>query len=123
MFLKITKVFILVACLASAISFLINLLPSLNNNKWPFSVLFFFGTGTLINFILFKQKSAANDFVVKIMLTSMLRLLLCMIGVFVYSLMYKQTMLSFSFHFITHYLLFTGFEIYYLLRYAKSQQS
>jgi hypothetical protein len=123
MFLKITKVFFLVAVLAAVVSILINLLNivAVYNPYWYASVLFFLSTGLLINYILFNKPTDPKDFVFKIMFTSMLRLLLCMVGVFVYSLIDKPHMISFSVHFMLHYILFTIFEISFLLKYTKSQ--
>jgi hypothetical protein len=123
MFLKITKVFLLVSVLASGISYLINLLgiDKITNSFWYASVLFFLGTGLLINYILFGKPVDPKDFVLKIMFTSMFRLLLCMVGVFIYSLIDKPHMISFSLHFMLHYILFTIFEIAYLLKFTKTQ--
>ena len=123
MFIKITKVFLLASVLAAGVSFLINLIPfeKVQSAFWYVSVLFFLSTGLLINYILFKKQSDPKDFVFKIMFTSMLRLLLCMIGVFIYSKIDKPHMISFSLHFMLHYILFTIFEITYLLKYTKSQ--
>ncbi len=123
MFLKITKVFFLVSVLAGILSFGINLLniEKISNPYWFVSILFFLSTGLLINFILFKKYADPKDFVFKIMFTSMLRLLLCMIGVFIYSLIDKPHMVSFALHFMLHYILFTIFETSYLLKYTKTQ--
>jgi hypothetical protein len=123
MFLKITKVFFLVAVLAAVISILLNLLniDAVFNRYWYVSILFFLGTGLLINYILFGKPADPKDFVMKIMFTSMLRLLMCMIGVFIYSLIDKPHLISFSLHFMLHYILFTIFEISFLLKHTKSQ--
>jgi hypothetical protein len=122
-FAKITKVFILIAVGASVLSLLINLSGWIKvvNPNWYASVLFFLLSGLLINFILFKKQSDPRDFVFKIMATSMLRLLLCMIGVFIYSLIDKPHLVSFALHFMLHYILFTIFEIAYLLKFTKTQ--
>ena len=123
MFLKITKVFFLVAVLAAVVSISIGLLniPAISNPYWYASIIFFLTTGLLINYILFGKPSDPKDFVMKIMLTSMMRLLLCMVGVFIYSLIDKPHMISFALHFMLHYILFTIFEISFLLKYTKSQ--
>ncbi|MGZ4036257.1 MAG: hypothetical protein ACXVPQ_00420 [Bacteroidia bacterium] len=123
MFAKITKVFLIVSVLASAVSLGINCTgwAKITNANWWASVLFFLGTGLLINFILFKGKSDPRDFVFKIMFTSMLRLLLCMVGIFIYSLADKGHIVGFALHFMLHYILFTAFEIAYLLKFTKTQ--
>lgn len=123
MFAKITKVFILVSIIAAAVSVGINFIPwsKVHNNNWWISILFFLSTGLLINWILFGRKSEPRDFVMKIMFTSMLRLLLCMFGILIYSLADKAHIVGFSLHFMLHYILFTIFEITYLLKFTKTQ--
>lgn len=123
MFVKTTKALFLVSLLAIAVSQMFNNLnsPKLFSLYWYYSVVFFFITSLLINFILYRSDSDPRTFIFKIMATSMMRLLLCMVGFFIYSLADKPHMLSFALHFIVHYILFTVFEIAYLLRYTKTK--
>jgi len=123
MFAKIAKVLVLIAAVCCAVSVGINYLnlPKIYNSHWHISVIFFLSTALLINMILFRNQADPRDFTFKIMMTSMLRILLCMIGVFIYSLVNKPALLGFVTHFMSHYILFTVFEIAYLLRYTKSQ--
>ena len=122
MFAKTTKVLFIISLLAIAISQTLN---NLNVAKvfavhWYYSVIFFFLTSLLINFILYNSSSDPKTFIFKIMATSMMRLLLCMIGFFIYSLLDKEHILSFALHFVLHYILFTVFEIAYLLKHTKT---
>jgi hypothetical protein len=111
------------ALLASALSFFLNDLKILGgSDHWFISVLFFFMTALLLNLILFRKDTDPKEFIFKIMITSMLRLLLCMIGVFIYSLVNKAGLRGFVLHFMLHYILFTVFEIAYLLRFAKNNK-
>lgn len=82
--------------------------------------LFFAITTLLINWILTMGEKDSKEFVFKTLAFSMARLLLCMIVVFVYSLINKEQSLSFAVHFMIQYLLFTIFEISFLLKYIKS---
>lgn len=92
-------------------------------NFWYISVLFHIVVSFLLNLVLFGNKAAPADFIFKIMFTSMGRLLLCMVGVFIYSLFEKATFVQFSIHFMLHYIVFAILEIIYLLKFVKLQKS
>ncbi len=123
MFVKALKTLLFVSLLAIAISQVLNNLnsPKVFAGYWYFSVIFFAGAALLINFIFYKSDGDPRTFVFKIMSTSMLRLLLCMIGIFIYSIFDKAHFLSFAIHFGLHYILFTIFEISYLIKYTKTK--
>jgi hypothetical protein len=121
MLLNVTKIMTVAAIVATGLSLLLNNFHILGGAPlWYVSVIFFFLTALLLNLILFKQNTDPKEFVFKIMITSMLRLLLCMIGIFIYSLIDKAGLKGFALHFMLHYILFTVFEIAYLLRFAKT---
>ena len=123
MFAKITRISLVIAAISSGVSLLINAMGfvKITNGNWYASVIFFLLTGLLINYILFGRQSEPKDFAFKIMATSMMRLLLCMIGVFIYSIFDKPHIVGFSLHFMLHYILFTVIEIAYLLKFTKTQ--
>jgi hypothetical protein len=80
----------------------------------------FFALSTLgTNALLTNSDKASKEFVFKTLALSMARLLLCMIVVFVYSLINKEQALAFTCHFMIQYLIFTVFEISFLLKYIK----
>lgn len=80
----------------------------------------FFTLSTLgVNALLTKGDKQSKEFVFKTLAMSMARLLVCMIFVFVYSLINKPQALAFTCHFMIQYLIFTVFEISFLLKYIK----
>ena len=80
----------------------------------------FFALSTLgINALLTKGDKQSKEFVFKTLAMSMARLLVCMIVVFIYTLINKPQALAFTCHFMIQYLLFTVFEITFLLKYIK----
>lgn len=81
--------------------------------------LFFLITTILINMLLTSGEKDSKEFVFKTLAMSMGRLLLCMIFVFVYSLINKPQALAFTVHFMIAYVFFTVFEISFLLKYVK----
>lgn len=88
------------------------------NHFWIPTV--FFALSTLgTNALLTKSDKTSKEFVFKTLALSMARLLVCMIFVFVYSLINKEQALAFTCHFMIQYLIFTVFEISFLLKYIK----
>ncbi|MBC7695628.1 MAG: hypothetical protein H7141_09300 [Burkholderiales bacterium] len=81
--------------------------------------LFFALTSLGINVLLTKTDKRSQDFVFKTLALSMARLLACMIFVFVYSLINKKYALAFTCHFMIQYLVFTIFEVSFLLKHIK----
>ena len=120
---KITKVLCVVAVGTSLLSLTLNYLNvvEIYNSNWFVSVLFFLSVAFLINFILLRKEIDPKELVLKIMVTSMLRIVIYMAGIFVYRLVDKANFTSFVVHFMMHYVLFTVFEIAYLLKFTKSQ--
>jgi hypothetical protein len=80
----------------------------------------FFALTTLgINALLTQGDKQSKEFVFKTLAMSMARLLVCMVVVFIYSLINKPQALAFTCHFMIQYVLFTVFEIVFLLKYIK----
>ncbi len=80
----------------------------------------FFAAATLgTNALLTKGDKQSKEFVFKTLAMSMARLLVCMIFVFIYSLANKPEALAFTCHFMIQYVLFTIFEMSFLLKYIK----
>lgn len=80
----------------------------------------FFALATLgTNALLTKGDKQSKEFVFKTLAMSMARLLVCMIFVFIYSLVNKPEALAFTCHFMIQYVLFTVFEMSFLLKYIK----
>ncbi|MBI3519696.1 MAG: hypothetical protein HY062_10110 [Bacteroidetes bacterium] len=80
----------------------------------------FFALSTLgVNALLTKGDKQSKEFVFKTLAMSMARLLACMIFVFIYSLINKPQALAFTCHFMIQYVVFTIFELSFLLKYIK----
>ena len=80
----------------------------------------FFALATLgTNALLTAGDKQSKEFVFKTLAMSMARLLVCMIAVFIYSLINKSQALAFTCHFMIQYVLFTIFEMSFLLKYIK----
>ena len=80
----------------------------------------FFALTTLgTNALLIKSDKQSKEFIFKTLALSMARLLVCMIFVFIYSLINKPAVLAFTCHFMIQYVLFTVFEMSSLLKYIK----
>jgi hypothetical protein len=82
-------------------------------------ILFFILTSLGINAILTKKNQESKEFVFKTLALSMARLLVCMVFVLIYSLINKPQALAFTCHFMIQYLVFTVYEVSFLLKYIK----
>ena len=82
--------------------------------------LFFVLTSVGANLLLTNGDKQSKEFVFKTLALSMARLLICMIVVFVYSLINKEQALAFTCHFMVQYVIFTIFEMSFLLKYIKT---
>ena len=91
----------------------------LNTNHFWIPTIFFAITTIASNSLVTSGDKDSKEFVFKSLALSMARLLLCMIFVFIYSLINKPQALAFSCHFMIQYVLFTIFEMSFLLKYIK----
>jgi len=89
------------------------------NHYW-IPTLFFVITTVGANLLLTAGDKQSKEFVFKTLALSMARLLICMIVVFVYSLINKEQALAFTCHFMVQYVIFTIFEMSFLLKYIKT---
>jgi hypothetical protein len=90
-----------------------------STNHFWIPTLFFALTTFGINVLLTKGEKQSKEFIFKTLAMSMARLLVCMIFVFIYSLINKPQALAFTCHFMIQYVLFTIFEMSFLLKYVK----
>jgi len=86
---------------------------SLNNYFWPFSIGYFILLFFIIN-VFYTFKIESEEFTQLLVGGFIVKLLLALIIILVFSIR-KTDYLSFALHFISHYILFTIFEIRYLL--------
>ena len=91
----------------------------LATNHFWIPIVFFAITTLGTNALLTKGDKHSKEFVFKSLAMTMARLLVCMIFVFVYSLVNKSDVLAFSCHFMVQYVLFTVFEMSSLLKHIK----
>lgn len=91
----------------------------LSTSHYWIPTLFFIITTLLSNGLLTKGEKESKEFVFKSLAISMARLLICMIFVLIYSLIYKEQALAFTCHFMIAYVIFTVFEISFLLKFIK----
>lgn len=113
--------FILVCIGALLVSFGLSQVPSryLSTSHFWIPTLFFAITTLATNALLTRGDKQSKEFVFKTLALSMARLLVCMIFVFVYSLIYKTQVLAFTCHFMIQYVIFTIFEMSFLLKHIK----
>ena len=103
------------------LSYGLSQLPSryFNTSHFWIPTLFFALTTLGANALLTKGDKHSKEFVFKTLALSMARLLVCMIFVFVYSLINKTQALAFTCHFMIQYVIFTIFEMSFLIKYIK----
>ncbi len=62
-----------------------------------------------------------QDFTQLLLGSIVIKLLVAFIFILIYGILNKHTALFFSIHFIIHYLVFTVFEMYYLIKLIKEK--
>ena len=110
---------ILSSVFALSVSFYLNLYTSFKSQNFVFALLFFSIICFILNIIYFKYKKS-KTFTELILVSISIKLLLSFIGIFIYSVFYPTGFFAFSIHFLCYYILFTIFEIGYLLRLIKT---
>ena len=111
---------IISAVLASGFSFVLNSFTIFTAQYWYLGVIFF----TVICFILnlvSSFRSAGDNFTQLLMAGIVIKLLLALVCIVIYMLWDKAGFFNFSIHYILHYILFTVFEIRYLLYIIKQK--
>jgi voltage-gated potassium channel Kch len=107
------------AILASALSFLLNTYSTLQTQHWIYSILYF--TVVCFGFNLVYTARALKPAFAQLLLGSIvIKLLLALVVIVICSFLLKVDFFPFAIHFILHYVLFTIFEIRYLLPLIKN---
>ncbi len=112
-----------------AISLVLGLITSIAFNysnlfyakNWWWSLLLFLAMYISLN-ILNNTKSNPESATDKLLGAIWVKTILLLFAIFLYSLVDKKGLFHFSMHFIAHYILFTVFEIRYLLSKIKNEQ-
>jgi hypothetical protein len=123
MSLKTLKPVFIALILSAVCSVLANMfIPGIYSGTWYVSLIFHVLISVLIQLLLFKKSEDQKEYINKIMFSSMGRLLVCMFGLLIYKLIDKANFTQFAVHFMIHYILFTIFEIAYLLKFIKTRK-
>jgi len=105
---------------AIGISLLLNTFRLTQNNSWWISICIFAGMFFILHFF-YTLSTDGKNYTGMLIATISVKLFILLIIIFIYSYLYPKTMLAFSVHFIAHYILFTVFEIRYLLHIIKNK--
>lgn len=119
---KTYNLWFVAVCLGSfALSFGLSHVPSiyLNTTRFWIPTLFFSLTTFIINAVLTRGNSNPKEFAFKSLAMGMARLLLCLVALLIYSRLGYADNLAFACHFMLQYLIFTVFEILFLLKYIR----
>ncbi len=112
------KAVIIATVISVIISLCLNYFNVCYSKNWWWSLAFFIPLFTGVN-LLNAVKTDAQGASDILMGSIWVKMILLFVAVFIYSLVDKKGMFSFSMHFLTHYILFTVIEIRYLLSKTK----
>lgn len=118
MFLKGLVTILICTLLAWVASWLINAYTGFYSDDWWFSLLVFAGLFCTLN-IVYNIKTDLQSYSQLLIATISVKLLILLVIIFLYFLYDKSGLLKFFVHFSAHYILFTVFEIRYLLQIIK----
>ncbi len=104
--------------LSVLLSLILNRFSPIMAENWMYGLLFLFVLCLALNLI-YAFKAGAENFTELLIVAIVIKLLLALILIVVYSFIDKTGFFNFSLHFILHYILFTIFEIRYLLYLIK----
>lgn len=119
----IFKVIGISAILSAILSLLFNFFSIAASSTWLVSFGFHILVSALLYLLLFRKTDDQRDYTNKIMFSSMGRLLMCMICLLIYKVSDPLNFTHFAVHFLLHYILFTVFEIAYLLKFIKTPKN
>ena len=105
--------------LSVLLSLILNTFSSLNAHYWYFGVLFLLALSFILN-VIYAKNANSKTFTELLLVTIVIKLLLALIAIVIYSFIDKQGFFNFSIQFTLHYILFTIFEIRYLLHIIKT---
>ena len=85
------------------------------------SVLFYALVFLILN-VVYNLKRNEGEFTQLLLATIIVKLLLALTLILVYKVIDPSHVFNFAMHFLIHYLVFTVFEMYYILKLIKSKQ-
>jgi hypothetical protein len=122
MLIRNLSALIIPGILSLILSLLLNDYSSLISANWYFGILFLLLLCFILNLI-YAHRSDSKTFTELLLAALVIKLLLALIAIILYSFFDKPGFFNFSIHFILHYILFTIFEIRYLLFIIKKRQT
>jgi hypothetical protein len=120
MFLRNLLALVFALVLAVSLSLILNNCTALVSKNWPYGLLFLTVLCFSLNLV-YARRASSDTFTQLLIGSVVIKLLAGLTFIVVYSLIYKSDFFNFSVHFIGHYILFTIFEIRYLLFLIKKQ--
>jgi hypothetical protein len=106
--------------LSAGFSLLLNMFSPIQSSYWPVGIIFFSIICFPLN-IYYTSQALKENFTGTIMAGIVIRLLLSLILIVLFKFYDGGGFFNFAIHFILHYIIFTIFEIIYLLRIIKNQ--
>lgn len=122
MFLKGIVTILVCTILALAASWFINHFTKFNSVDYWLSLFIFISLFFILN-LFYNYKTDFKSYSNLLLATISIKLFILLITIFLYSLFNKEGLFNFFIHFSAHYILFTVFEIRYLLYIIKKRQT
>lgn len=110
------------ACAATVLSLALNSYTVLYSYNWWMGLIFFTALCLILN-TLYALNARSKTFTELLMAGLIIKFLLSLVVIFLYSFFKQAGFFNFSIHFILQYILFTIFEIRYLLHIIKKHQT
>jgi hypothetical protein len=121
LFIKSLPVILLASVIAISSSLILNNTSLLICNTWWLSLLFYTLVFLILN-VIYNLKRNDEEFTQLLLGTIIVKLLLALTLILVYKLIDSDHVFNFAMQFLIHYLIFTIFEMYYLIKLIKSKQ-
>ncbi|MDX2174355.1 MAG: hypothetical protein SFY56_14735 [Bacteroidota bacterium] len=121
LFIKSLPSILLALVIAVSSSLALNSTSVLICNTWWTSILFYTLVFLILN-VIYNLKRNEEEFTQLLLATIIIKLLLALTFILVYKVIDSAHVFNFAMHFLIHYLIFTVFEMYYLLKLIKSKQ-
>jgi hypothetical protein len=122
MFLRNLLALVIPLILSVILSLLLNKYSLLVSASWYYGILFLLPLCFILNLV-YAHHSSSKTFTELLLVALVIKLLLALIAIVAYSFIDKPGFFNFAIHFILHYILFTIFEIRYLLFIIKKRQT
>jgi len=119
LFLRNLLAVILPAAMGTILSLILNNHSPLVSGTWFYSLLFLILLSLILNLV-YAFHAGSKTFTELLIATIVIKFLLTLIAIVIYSFIDKPGFFNFSLHMVMHYILFTIFEIRYLLYILKT---